>query len=168
MFRLIKVFWDICILKAPPQSVPRSSFLQAATLAAYVAVNGVLASMELTLWKGLVAAGLDAFLLVALAQTVLWVREMPERVNQTITALAGTSTILSLIALPIMVALKGDGDPTAWQALAWILLVLWSVIVVGHIMRHAMSVHFLWGMAVSAGYWYISFNILQILFLQAA
>ena len=166
MFHLLKVFLDICLLRAPPQTIPKSTLLQALTLLTYVVANGFLAAEELPGWKAVLAAGVDALLLVALAQTVLWVRNTPERVTQTVTALAGTGTLLTLIAMPVLAALQHGDQANVIQALAWIALVFWSIIVVGHIIRHAMSVHFLWGMAISAGYWYISYNVMYILFLQ--
>ena len=168
MMRLLAQFWRLCLLRANPQDLPASVTLELLALAAYVGVGTLDANVQLALWNAFLASAVDAFVLVALTHIALWIRDVPGRAVQTITALAGAGAVLGLIAFPILGALHSDeGALVVLQGLLWLLFVSWQILVYGHILRHALDLPLLAGVMVSLVYFYISFKVMNALFLQA-
>lgn len=167
MLQLIKLIWDICVLRAPPQRLPRSVFLEGSTLFVYATVGSAVLWVERPLGNAIAGALFDAFLLVTLTQVALWVRDLPERRTQTVTALAGTGTVISLIALPLFLTAQGaSGLAATVETVVWLALSIWNVVIMGHILRHALSVPFPASIGVALVYVYISFKVINILFIQ--
>ncbi len=169
MLRLVLQFWRICLLRAGPQDLPASWALEGAALAAYVAVGTLDGLIQLTLWNALLANVVEAFVLVSITHIVLWIRDLPRRAVQTITALAGSSALLGLIAFPLLSALHVDqGALVVVQALLWLLLVAWQILIYGHILRHALDASLVVGVVVALVYVYILFKVTNALFLQTS
>ncbi len=167
MLRLIALVWRICLLRAAPQDLPASWTLEGLALAAYVAVGTLDAMVQLAFWNAFLAASVDALVLVGLTHIALWIRDVPRRAVQTITALAATGAFVGLVAFPLLSALHADqGALLAAQGLLWLLLVLWQVLIYGHILRHALELPLLAAAMVALVYFYISFKVMNALFLQ--
>jgi hypothetical protein len=70
---------------------------------------------------------------------------------------------MGLFALPLLFFLEPgqavDSVPV-WISVFWLCLFFWSLVVVAHIMRHALSVSFAIGIAVSVLYALVSMQIL--------
>ena len=82
------------------------------------------------------------------------------------TALAGTGIVFGLLLMPAVIILPGSGVMGPVQQILSVLLYLaliWFVVVVAHIFRHAMSSSFALGAFVSLVYLllgvFIEFNI---------
>jgi len=168
VLQLIKVFWDICVLKAAPQDLPASAFLLGLTLSAYFATGVLVASFQWSVTQAVFAALLDTVLLTVLSSLLLWARQLSARIHQTLTALVGSGAVMALIAVPLvmwqkLVNVTDNGIPTlpSWLLLIWM---VWNVVVVGHILRHALSTLFALGIGLAAVYAYISFQLMRILF----
>ena len=164
---LVKAFWDICLLRSPPQRIPKSGLLQGLAVGSYAVVAFIAGLIDRPVWNALFAAAIHTFLLVGLTHVALWVRDHPERSTQTVTAMAGTSTLVGVLLLPLMRGLHGStGFVALLQGLLWLGVLVWSIVIVGHILRHAMSVPFLAGNLLAMVYWYISFRVTSALFIQ--
>lgn len=137
----------ICLLRANPQDLPSSTRLTALALSVYCATDVVAALVTVPLARALQFAALDTALLVALAHLALNLRHLGARVRQTLTALAGCGVLLAIPALVAM-ALVGSTLP----AVVWVPLLLWSVTVYGHILRHALDVRYTLGIAAACVY----------------
>ena len=168
VIQLIKVFWDICILKAAPQDLPASTFLLALALAAYFATGVLVASFQWSISQAIFAALLDTVLLSVLSGAVLWARQLSARYLQSLTALTGSGAVMAVAAVPLvmwqsLVGVADSGVPTlpSWLLLIW---TVWNVVVVGHILRHALSTLFVLGVGLAAVYAYITFQLMKILF----
>jgi hypothetical protein len=167
MSRLILIWFDICLLRAGPQDLPASRELLGLSMASYV-----LASFLLSLpGYPLVAAGqlalMDASLVVVFAATTLYLTGKMARLTQTLTALSGTGTLLGLIALPVIQLLasgKDAGQPPLLAGMLWLLLFGWNILVVAHIMRHALSVNFPMAIGIAILYTLVAIQIINALF----
>jgi hypothetical protein len=166
--QLIKVFWDICTLKAAPQDLPPSPLLLGLALLLYFATGVLVAALQWSVYQAVFAALLDTVLLTALSSVVLWARQLSARILQSLTALAGSGAVMAVIAVPLVmwqawVGVADNGVPTlpSWLLLIWM---GWNVVVVGHILRHALSTLFALGIGLAAVYAYISFKMMRILF----
>ena len=164
--QLIKVFWDICAVKAAPQDLPASSFLLGLALLAYLVTGAVVATFQWPLSQAILAAFLDTAFLTVLSRVLLWARMLSGRFVQTLTALAGSGAVMTVIALPLVMwqSFVGVTDANAPTLPSWLLMIwmIWNVVVVGHILRHALSTVLPLGIGLAAVYAYITFQLMRI------
>ena len=166
MIQLIKMFWGICAVKAAPQDLPASSFLLGLALLAYLVTGTVVAAFQWPLSQAILAAFLDTVFLTVLSRVLLWARMLSGRFVQTLTALAGCGAVMTVIALPLVMwqSFVGVTDANAPTLPSWLLMIwmIWNVVVVGHILRHALSTVLPLGIGLAAVYAYISFQLMRI------
>lgn len=170
MLPLLNQFWGICLLRVAPQDLPASRSLMGVSLLCYFAVSLAVAWIQLGTHLTLPAALLDTAFLAAVTGVVLWVRSYLHRYTQTFTALAGSGALLGLVALPILAWQKQVGaGPDAGFTLPGLLLLLWTawnIVVVGHVLRHALSTMFAVGIVVAVVYMHLAFQLARVLFLN--
>jgi len=135
---LLTLFLDLCRLRAAPQDLPASrTLLWASALAAIVSAppgdEGVL--------SGWIAAGLQVALLGLFVHTLLGLQNLPERWDQTGTAVFGTTALINLMAWPIVLWYYRVPEPEAAfiPSLLGVLLSCWYIAVLAHILRHALE-----------------------------
>lgn len=167
MLHLLKLLVDICLLRAGPQDLPVSSVLVVLTGLAYFGASLLLFNIDSTLRMSFVVGALDTLLLFGFTALMLQVRRFPERFRQTVSAFAGTGALLGLCALPlveIMVRAQAQGNEAPGVALGWFALLLWSLSVFGHIVRHAIAVSLPTGIGIGVLFAVASVAIVKILF----
>jgi len=166
VIQLIKVFWDICAIKAAPQDLPASSFLLGLALSGYLVTGAVVAAFQWPLSQAILAAFLDTIFLTVLSRVLLWARMLSGRFVQTLTALAGSGAVMTVIALPLVMwqGFVGVTDANVPTLPSWLLMIwmIWNVVVVGHILRHALSTVLPLGIGLAAVYAYITFQLMRI------
>lgn len=164
MNALVRPFLAICLFRIGPQDLPTSTVLLGVALVAH-AVSGALVSMlVLGFWQAIAAGITGTALLSLLAWSLLLLNRLPERTVQTLSALAGCDALVSFIAFPVM--LYAHSEPAARQvagplALA---LVVWSIAVFGHVLRHALATTMMIGVVVAVVFYWISMSVLNHLF----
>jgi hypothetical protein len=142
---LITRFLDICFLKAGPQDLPNSTWLMKFSLVVYFALAVISQLLEYSLSMSLVAAIAELILMMLIVAILLQLRGYSERFNQTVTAMAGTGTIISLIALPLVNLASGisPDQMTFTENMIMVLIMtvlLWSLMVTAHIFRNALEI----------------------------
>lgn len=142
---LITRFLDICFLKAGPQDLPNSTWLMKFSLVVYFALAVISQLLEYSLSMSLVAAIAELILMMLIVAILLQLRGYSERFNQTVTAMAGTGTIISLIALPLVNLASGisPDQMTFTDNMIMVLIMtvlLWSLMVTAHIFRNALEI----------------------------
>ncbi len=149
---LITRFLDICFLRAGPQDLPSSSWLMKLSLLIYFAVATLSQLIEYSLPISLAAAVAELFLLLLIVGLLLRVRGFSSRFKQTITAMAGSGVLISLVALPLVHLAAGISpenmnlvDSAIMTLIMFVLL--WSLMVTAHIFRNALEIKA--GMAVA-------------------
>lgn len=158
------------MLRRAPQDLPASAslFLIVITLSVIVGAIGV--SDVIPGFAALAASMLDAVIIMILLRLVLMIKSFSERFLQTATALFGSSTILGLIALPLQL-IVGDGSSeqaiAPMLSLAYLVLLVWVQIVIGHILRHALNVPLMLGVGLALTYSVLSGIIIQSIFLTS-
>lgn len=169
MLPLLKWFWGICLLRVAPQDLPTSQMLMTASLLCYFLVSLLVAWLQLTSAVFVPAALLDTACLVAFTVAALWVPSFMHRFTQTLTALAGSGAILGVVALPVLLWQKQIGGADTGFTLPTLLILLWTawnIVVVGHVLRHALSTLFAFGIALAVVYMYIASRLAQVLFFR--
>ena len=146
---MIRLFLDIVAHRKGPQDVPADGSVLARALAAYLVFGAA------SLWPSMSGIGvlaryvaLDVGLVVLVFGGVLAAARRLDRVPQTLAALFGTGALLSAASLPFVWLAAGataeagnPGGDTAVlvAAMALLVLLLASLLVTGHILRHALD-----------------------------
>ncbi len=151
--QLARVSVDILLLRRGPQELPCSWGLLAGLAFAYCSLTFMQVSLVAKIAPAITQAVLATFILVAFVNAVLRMRGSPDRFVQTLTAFFLVGSILTVLMLgptsalaPFLNALAANPDaqtapqPPAVALLAYMVLGFWSLVVFGHIYRHALDV----------------------------
>ena len=161
MNALFNLFLDICLFRKGPQDVPSSAALLKMCLLGY-GLSGVLVLLISTPAPlALLQILLDMVLLSGLLYLALIAYRHPKRFEQTLSALTGTGTLMGLLALPLIVWLahQDPSDDTQLPSLLTLLLMVWSIAIITHILRHALNTS-IWIRALYAlGYTFLSWML---------
>jgi len=160
---IINFFIDLALLRRAPQDLPASAALLLLVLAAGLVAGLLLAlTAGVGLGSGLLQSLLDLGLMLGALSLALRLLGRPQRFLQTATALLGVDTLITLMALlPVGLARPVDSESglLALAGLLFMLLVAWSVLATGHILRHAFGLTLLQGAAIAIGFDLLSFVI---------
>jgi len=173
MLRILKLFVDMCLLRANPQDLPHSASLALTTLVVYTALSYALALSSTIPGTALLAALIDVGMLVGMAYAGLWILDLKNRLTKLVTALAGSGAIWQLVALPVMNLLVEGSDKAASGALVTLgyvlllALVAWAIFIIGHILRHALDMKFSFALGIALLYVYTSMRVGSALFVAA-
>lgn len=154
LLKLFKLYVDICLPRAGPQDLPATQSVLILSLLAYIAPRIVLSvttpSFEHAVFHELV----DILILVLVTFILLRLRHLPQRLLQTLSALAGTGAVIGLFGLPLALI------PNIPQLLLLLLpIMVWDLTVTGHILRHALNVSLPMGILTGIGYLLISLTL---------
>lgn len=169
MQQLIRVWLNICLWRAVPQDLPASGILLSLSLASYALVSVLVSLGSYGLAGAVQLALLDLGLLAAFVLILLYLQSKTARIYQTLSALAGTGSLLGVFALPLVWWAQPGLQPEQVPVLLtlfWLLLLVWNLLVMAHIMRHALSSSFPVGLGVSLLYVLVSMEFIAALFPQ--
>lgn len=162
MNALLRVFWRIAVLKDGPQVLPRSSLLIGIALAFDWSVSALVGGIEGSLGVALAEASLAVTLQALFVAAMLGLTRHLDRFGQTVTALFGTDGLVSLLALPVLSLslVLPDAAPLSWLILGFM---LWSILIQGHILKHALSIRMSLALALALAYTLGSIRIFGVL-----
>jgi len=167
---LLITIWDICRLKGSPQNLPTSRTLLIYAVSSYALVSFILAMFQLSVGQAFFAALVDITIMVVLSYVILWMKMVPQRWYQMLTAMAGVSLVIALFAAPMVLVRFIVGPESANAGILSLLilcLVVWSFAVFAHIFRHTLDIPYFAALLISGMYTYISMRIINILFFTA-
>jgi hypothetical protein len=137
----------VLLLRDGPQDMPAGTSALTLSIALYLGATAASVSIGEGADNPMAVLALAAVLPLILTRIVLGIGKRPERWNQTMTALFGTSALLSLVSLPLATSTGNEPNPVV--VIASLVLFFWSFAVDGHIWRHALEVSFAAGLAVA-------------------
>ena len=151
---VVQAFLELTLGKRGPQDIPASHALFVMTYAFYMTVTACLTAVAADWPTALKSALVDAIVLPVFVVTVLWLRGFTARCLQTLTAMAGVGALFSLAAIPPFLVTAGMPESALSAPASMLVLVLfiWNVLVLGHILRHALAVAFPAGVLVALAY----------------
>jgi hypothetical protein len=155
MLQLIRIFWDICRLKAGPQKLPSRYYLLGSTVLAGIIVDSFSSSILIPALSYIqIITIVSAYNIVLLAVIYLLLKLVgyKERGVQTMTAIAGSGLFISLVLLPGLMTVNGVGVEVKSFALFILIDNIWRIAVNANIFRHALSISLLMAMIVSVSY----------------
>ena len=163
LLALIRPFVSICLLRLRPQDLPASNVLLALAMLAYVATTTIAHSALLSPADALLSSIADSVLLCTLTLSLLYVCRRRRRAVQTLTALVGTGAVTTMAAIPFLswrVSLLRAGDPAGVEMVGLVVVVAWNLVVIAHVLRHALSISYLGGGVVAVVMYLLSSQIL--------
>ncbi|MGI9330097.1 MAG: hypothetical protein ACR2QB_05220 [Gammaproteobacteria bacterium] len=166
MYELFKVFGSIVLRRLGPEDLPSSGFLLGLTAAIYVLAQIPVALPAFgTVGNVASALAVDLSLMVACLWALLRVTGYGSRYQQTLTALLGTSALLSLASVPFTLWLLSSADApvgsTAFPNAMILAIIIWSLVVNGHILGRALSRSFGIGLLVAITYFFLQSTLLS-------
>ncbi len=152
MLRLFSLFADLLRLRAGPQELPASDRVVVASVLALVVAS--ILSVQRLYPPGLAAGrvGLDLVIEAAFFAGALYWARHTERFRQTFAAACGTSALLVLLTWPLLDIVVERSREDLLHGLAIVALLgiyIWHVVVIGHILRHALEVRLRRGIALA-------------------
>lgn len=153
---LIYFFFEICLLRRAPQDLPASDVVFRLVLAGNLLIGilvGMMGGQRFAVGVLHSVAHL-ALLLSVLYGGLSWMQRRA-RFLQSATALLGTGLILGLFALiPIglLLPMESASEEAGLTVLLLLALFAWSVVVTGHIVRHALDLTLGQGVAIAILY----------------
>jgi hypothetical protein len=159
---LVVNLFQLLRLRAGPQDLPAAWSLTVVLLALHVGL-GLYSSQVLSDDDAVFSSlAINVMQVVAVA-AMLHVRRVPERLAQTLSALAGSGLILGVIAHLLLL----QADPEVNQpvlGLAWFAIFIWSLVVDAHIYRHALATTMSIGMLVAVLLLAVSYVFVEVAF----
>ncbi len=162
MLNLIRAFVDICLLRRGPQDLPTSGFLLYLTLVTYT-VSGFLQALGVyPVGTAAMASITDTALLALLTLSLLYMNGLGVRVPQTLSALAGTGTVVVILAMiPTywMYSAQARNSDHTMSSVLLLVLTVWYLMVMGHIIRSALSTRMFVGVVVAIMYALVAWTV---------
>ena len=131
-----------CLLRRAPQDDPPSYSALQWSVVAYVLMDLLQARASSDWTASLGMTLLDTLVMIVFVWVVLRLMKKPARFVQTLTALAGTGTVLGVLGLPVILQAaqtQAEDGRAGMLVLGWLLMLVWSIAVQAHIFRHALS-----------------------------
>jgi hypothetical protein len=164
MLAYVQALINIALRRSGPEDLPDSAFLLGLTLALYLVAQLPLA---------LIAYGPGDLLVRTLAVSLtllfvgMWVllrlTGHHTRYRCTVTAMLGTSALLSVLSVPFSVwrqSMLNTESGVAMPSTFLFAIMLWSIFIDGHILSRALSRPFGIGLLVSIGYFFLHTSLL--------
>ncbi|MBM3202441.1 hypothetical protein FJZ55_00840 [Candidatus Woesearchaeota archaeon] len=160
---LIHLLFQICIFRKGPQDVPASLPLLVVTLLLYLVMGVLLLAQETGWLEGILRTLAEATLLGGFLWTTLRLMDKRPRLLQTAIAVYASDALVSSVALPLLLLMAST--PEAKPVYLLLLgLMIWHWAVMGHILRHAVSVRWVHGVGLAMAYMVLSYRIMSSLF----
>jgi hypothetical protein len=158
MFDLIKLLFDICLLKKTPQDLPYSINLLKLLAVANLCINFLLMNLSTDWFSAVLKAAVGVLLIGGFSWICLFVSGKLTRFYQTTSALLGADTLLDLFALPPIATMTVNPE-NLLAFLAMIGVIIWHWLITGHIMRNALEQSFAFSLGLAFLYLVIAFQV---------
>lgn len=159
---ILKIIFDICLLKGRPQDLPASwNFFWLTVLAIVATGYTSVVYLEGSSLGNLFYVILHEAIFGAVVWVILKVRGSPERWLQSIAALYAVKTLFNLLTLPVLPQVaeavrlayeavqQAAAAPIGWELLLVFVVTIWNLLAMSQVMRHAADVSFGMGVLIS-------------------
>jgi hypothetical protein len=168
MYELLKLFYQIALLRKSPEDIPRTPFLHLLVLVSYIGTSFLMLFISTTWTQAFVQLGVELLFISLFCRFILSWRQKQTRYPQTLTALIGVNTVITVCSFPAVASLNVPmPEESSFYLLAvfgFTLIILWHWIAAGHIFRKALSEPFIFGLGVSLLYLMLSYQLNSLLF----
>jgi hypothetical protein len=162
--QLLKIFLNICLFRAKPEQIPFSPFLMLLAIISYILADMWVSLVHQSVSKAILVVTVETAMLLGFTYAGLWIRDFPNRLVKTVTAVAGTSAIFTLGRYPWMTLLQSQPKGHISIASLFIMaLMIWNVAVLGHILRSALNLPSWAGAGIAVLYFIFYIKVLTLL-----
>ena len=163
---LFIAFYEICRFKKRPQDIPASKNLLTLCIFVYSLLSIFIADLYQETEQAVLNSLIELGLLLLFSWAILQSSGKAARWLQTVTALIGTNLIINIIALPAYVLVSFDGlnelasgsSTQSFGLLVLAVLACWNIMIMSHIVKHALETHFAIAMFLAITYIWIAFS----------
>ena len=160
MVSLATLFWNICILRAGPESVPARVWFALVLLVADIAValvyHRMLGADALNTLQALGFSLVSIATVAVVTRSVLYFRKLDNRFVATLTALIGTDLLISVLIVIASQISKLVGLP---PDISTGILQIWGIVVWGSIYHRAFNITLLFGILIAFGIGILAFIV---------
>lgn len=163
MSSVLKLFWNICILRSGPELVPSHTWFVATLIAIDVVCSVVVShifSAEPNAFKTIGYLVIVITTTATLTWFALYVRDLTERFQAVLAALLGCDCLLTAL-LGVLLSLNALMQAPATALLTGIFH-MWAIVVWGFIYKRAFESNLTLGLLIALGVMFISFLIGQV------
>ena len=148
MVELIKVLWNILLRKSDQTALPNSMFLLFVVFLFYFlsqSISGFTVSETPLVFVR--SFFVDAALMIVFLRILTQIFSSQDNYIRTLIALFGTGALFNIIASPLIIRfadilsdsdLMESGDLPIWLPLLFLIIAIWSIMVMGHIFSRSM------------------------------
>jgi len=136
-------FVDLCLFKAGPADVPASQSLLRMSLFIYLALSIAINRLDSDLNASLFVSLAEVLLMMTVTGLLLKFRSHQSRYTQTLTALAGTGSLIAIVGFPVIwwfFQIEPEQQATSYAMLLMVVLMFWSLMVTAHIFRQSLDI----------------------------
>jgi len=159
---LLILFWRISRLQKGPEDVPASTALLMLMLMLMLFLDLVSTHLGLPgvrIFEILLIVIVANASVLVLTAVLLQLFGYVQRILQTLTALLGTSILITVLAMPVLFGLQTRMDnPGGWGILL-LVFELWHLVITAHILRRALSISILLALLLAMGYKLLGYQI---------
>jgi predicted neutral ceramidase superfamily lipid hydrolase len=164
MLAIIQAFLNIALRRLGPEDLPDSNFLLGVTFIIYLLTQLPMAWIVFGSTNDIARILLvDATLLIFFLWALLSFTGHRSRLRQTLTAVAGTGALLSILSIPFNVWYATLANPETGPLIPSViiaLIVLWSFVIDGHIISRAIARPFVVGLMIAIAYFFVHTTLL--------
>ena len=158
MFDLIKLLFDICLLKKAPQDIPHSTSLLKLLVVVSVFINFLLMNISVNWFSALLKASVGVLMITGFSWICLYFTGRRARFCQTSCALLGTDVVLDVFALPVIATMTVNQN-SLLAFLVMVGLIIWHWVITGHIMRNALEQSFSFSLGLAFLYLVLAYQV---------
>lgn len=146
LLTISRAYWGLCTLRNGPQDLPHSPSLFAVTAATNLVISVLINQLSLEFGQAVLIAGIEFAVLLSLTALLLVLFRFPGRLVQTLTALMGSGALIGFVVLVAFTILP---EIPVMMRLG---IFVWNLVVMAHILRHALVIHIAAGFVIALGY----------------
>jgi len=164
MLAYVQALINIALRRSGPEDLPDSAFLLGLTLVIYLVTQVPLALIAYGPSDILVRTVIVSLLLLFAGLWVLLrLTGNRARYRRTVTAMLGTSALLSVLSIPFSLwrqSMLSTESGVAMPSTMLFAIMLWSIAIDGHILSRALSRPYGIGLLIAIGYFFLHTSIL--------
>jgi len=165
--RLLRLFFELCLMKKGPKDVPDSSALLILVFCLYFLAGTVLLSSSLVFTEALMQSLIETILLGVFVYLLVSFFAIKNRFNQSVTAIYGSGAFITIVSMPFifwMQSLTDNNGSTGVVGLIVFMLVCWSFTVMANIIRETIEKSFSVSLLLTFCYLYASFQLIKLVY----
>jgi len=166
---ILRIFMDLLVFRAGPQDLPKSHFLLKITTIFYYLAGVFIALLDFPFSDAGLISFLDTVLLMGMISLALWVRDLTNRIPQTLSATLGSLGLLTCFSFPVIAWYATfipivESENNFFPSFVILIWLAWSLAILTHILRNALDINQFIAATFSIIYLISSFSLTVILF----